>query len=139
MQSTLPTVSGWSQRNASSQGTYRWFLPTDHTRSPGTSCVLTGEHGCSPPLTREVPELGLFLGLCLRCFYMLLSHSLGICSVACKTALYLSLVKMKYWKLLSFGSINKMFCLPSSVPKAFLNVSGRKTSEDCLMCSHTTA
>jgi len=42
--------------------------------------------------------------------FELLSHTLGIHSVASKTALHLSLVKIKYWKLLSFRTIKKKKC-----------------------------
>lgn len=63
------TVNGQTQRDASPWGTYGGCLPTDRTRSPGTSGVPAGERWGSPPLSSEVPELGLFLGLCLKCLY----------------------------------------------------------------------
>lgn len=63
------TVNGETQRDAAPQGTYGGCLPTGCTSSPGTSSALAGEHWGSPPLTGEVPELALFLGLLSRCLY----------------------------------------------------------------------
>lgn len=95
-------------------------------------------------LETSMEQLNIMPYVCVGVIHMttafnLLSHSLGISSVVCKTAFHLSLVKMKCCRLFSFRHIKKKCCLLSPAPKAFLNVIWRKTSEDYLLCSLTTA
>jgi len=70
--------------------------------------------------------------------FEVLSHSLGIFSVARKTV-SLILVKVKYWKLLGFRSIKIYSVFSSLPPKLLLNVICRKTSEDYLLFFLSTA